>query len=80
MAVAVTAEYAARNAMDEPEEIERFYDRCSEKMRELFDGLALAPDRPRPFPEIVLGGSAACARSSSAGAGRIASSSVLYTV
>jgi hypothetical protein len=38
--------------MDEPGEIERFYDRCSELMRELLDGLALAPDRPRPFPEI----------------------------
>jgi len=38
--------------MDEPDEIARFYDRCSDLMRELLDGLAAAPDRPRPFPEI----------------------------
>ena len=30
----------------------RFYDRCSDRMRVLLDGLAAAPDRPRPFPEI----------------------------
>lgn len=45
-------EHAPHNAMDEPGEVERFYDRCSDLMRELLDGLALAPDRPRPFPEI----------------------------
>jgi len=33
-------------------EIARFYDRCSALMRELLDGLAEAPDRPRPFPQI----------------------------
>jgi hypothetical protein len=38
--------------MDEPDEIERFYDRCSDLMRELLDGLAGASDQPRPFPEI----------------------------
>ena len=38
--------------MTEAGEIERFHDRCSDLMRELLDGLALAPDRPRPFPEI----------------------------
>jgi hypothetical protein len=38
--------------MEDPEEIERFYDRCSDLMRELLDGLAAVPDRPRPFPEI----------------------------
>ncbi len=38
--------------MDEPDEIERFHDRCSDLMRELLDGLTAAPDRPRPFPEI----------------------------
>jgi hypothetical protein len=38
--------------MDELEEIERFYDRCSDLMRQLLDGLASAPDHPRPFPEI----------------------------
>jgi hypothetical protein len=48
----MSAEHAPHNVMDEPGEIERFYDRCSELMRELLDGLAAAPDRPRPFPEI----------------------------
>ena len=38
--------------MDEPGEIARFYDRCSDLMGELLNGLAEAPDRPRPFPEI----------------------------
>ena len=33
-------------------EIERFHDRCSDLMRELLEGLATAPSRPRPFPEI----------------------------
>jgi hypothetical protein len=46
------AEHAAYNAMADPTEIERFYDRCSDLMRQLLDGLAAAPDRPRPFPEI----------------------------
>ena len=48
----VLGEHAPHNAMDDPEEIERFHDRCSELMRALLDGLAAAPDRPRPFPEI----------------------------
>jgi hypothetical protein len=52
-AVAVNlAEYAPENAMDEPGEIARFYDRCSDLMRELLDELAAAPDRPRIFPTI----------------------------
>src|ERR1700756_3950382 len=38
--------------MVDPLEIERFYDRCSDLMRELLDALAAAPRRPRPFPEI----------------------------
>jgi mannose-6-phosphate isomerase-like protein (cupin superfamily) len=38
--------------MDDPGEIERFHDRCSDLMRELLAGLAGAPDQPRPFPEI----------------------------
>jgi hypothetical protein len=38
--------------MDDPDEIERFYDRCSDLMRELLDGLAGAPARSRPFPEV----------------------------
>jgi hypothetical protein len=41
-------ECVPENALDDPEEIARFYDRCSE----LLDGLAEAPDEPRPFPEI----------------------------
>ena len=45
-------QHAPRNAMDDPAEIARFYDRCSDLMRELLDGLAAAPDRPRPFPQI----------------------------
>jgi hypothetical protein len=45
-------EHAPANAMDDPGEIARFYDRCSDLMRELLDGLAAAPGRPRPFPEI----------------------------
>jgi hypothetical protein len=46
------AEHAPGNAMIEPGEIARFYDRCSDLMRELLDGLAAEPDRPRPFPAI----------------------------
>jgi hypothetical protein len=45
-------EHAPHNAMEDPGEIAHFYDRCSDLMRELLDGLALAPERPRPFPEI----------------------------
>jgi hypothetical protein len=45
-------ECVPENAMSDPDEIARFYDRCSNLMRELLDGLAAAPDRPRPFPEI----------------------------
>ncbi len=46
------AQHAAQNAMTDPEEIGRFYDRCSDLMRELLDGLSEAPDQPRPFPQI----------------------------
>jgi hypothetical protein len=46
------AEHAAQNAMDDPDEIERFHDRCSDLMRELLSALAAAPDHPRAFPEI----------------------------
>jgi hypothetical protein len=38
--------------MVDPSEIARFYDRCSDLMRELLDGLAAVPDRSRIFPEI----------------------------
>ncbi|MGO9976054.1 MAG: hypothetical protein ACLP01_25280 [Solirubrobacteraceae bacterium] len=46
------AEHAPQNAMEDTGEIERFYDRCSELMRELLDALATKPDHPRAFPEI----------------------------
>jgi hypothetical protein len=45
-------QHAAQNAMDDPDEIARFHDRCSDLMRELLEALARAPDRPRTFPEI----------------------------
>ena len=45
-------EHAPHNAMDDPDEIARFHDRCSDLMRELLDGLAAAPGRPRPFPQV----------------------------
>src|SRR4051812_31442500 len=49
---ATLIECLAENAMDDPGEIARFYDRGSDLMRELLDHLAEAPGRPRPFPEI----------------------------
>jgi hypothetical protein len=52
MPLVLLAEHAPHNAMEDHDEIERFYDRCSDLMRELLDGLAGSPDRPRPFPEI----------------------------
>ncbi len=45
-------QHAPDHAMADPDEIERFYDRCSDLMRELLDELARAPDRPRPFPAV----------------------------
>jgi hypothetical protein len=45
-------EHSPENAMDDPGEIARFHDRCSDLMRELLDALAGAPDQPRPFPQI----------------------------
>jgi hypothetical protein len=45
-------EHAPQNAMDDPDEIARFHDRCSALMRGLLDALASAPDHPRTFPEI----------------------------
>jgi hypothetical protein len=38
--------------MDDPDEIARFHDRCSDLMRELLDALARTPDEPRTFPEV----------------------------
>ena len=46
------AQPAPENAMTEPDEIARFYDRCSDLMRELLDALSEAPESPRPFPAI----------------------------
>ena len=48
----VLSEHVPVNAMDEPGEIARFYDRCSELMRELLDELSAVPGRPRIFPAI----------------------------
>src|SRR5919106_5982940 len=45
-------EHAPQNAMEEPGEIARFHDRCSDLMRELLDALSETPDRPRTFPQI----------------------------
>jgi hypothetical protein len=45
-------EHAPQNAMDDPGEIARFYDRCSDLMRELLDGLSETPGSPRTFPQI----------------------------
>ena len=45
-------EHAPQNVMRDPGEIARFHDRCSDLMRALLHGLAEAPGRPRPFPEI----------------------------
>lgn len=50
--VYVPVEHAPQNAMDDPGEIERFYDCCSDLMRELLGALAASPDRSRPFPEV----------------------------
>jgi hypothetical protein len=46
------AQHAAHNAMNDPGEIARFHDRCSELMRDLLHALADVPDRPRTFPQI----------------------------
>ena len=46
------AQHAPNNAMEDDFEIARFYDRCSDLMRELLDALAEWPGRPRTLPEI----------------------------
>jgi len=38
--------------LSDPDAVAYFYDRCSDLMRELLDGLADHPEEPRPFPEI----------------------------
>jgi hypothetical protein len=52
MITSTLGECVPENAMTDPGEIACFYDTCSDLMRQLLDGLAAAPDRPRPFPEI----------------------------
>ena len=47
-----TTEHAPQNAMTDPGEIARFYDRCSDLMRALLGELAETPDRSRTFPEV----------------------------
>ena len=47
-----SSEHAPQHAMHDRDEIARFHDRCTDLMRELLDGLARTPGRPRPFPEI----------------------------
>ena len=42
----------AQNALEDPGEIARFYDCCSDLMRELLDALSEYPDQPRAFPVI----------------------------
>src|SRR3712207_7227138 len=44
---AAFVQHAPENAMTDPGEVARFYDRCSDLMRELLDALAEAPDQPR---------------------------------
>ena len=43
-------QHAPENAMQDEDEIARFYDRCSDLMRELLDALADAPGPPAPVP------------------------------
>jgi hypothetical protein len=50
--VQARTQHAAHNAMEDPGEIARFHDRCSDLMRELLEALATAPDQPRPFPVV----------------------------
>lgn len=48
----VPAEHEPGNAMGDPEEIARFYDRGSDLMRELLEALAAAPERLQTFREV----------------------------
>ena len=50
--ISAAGEHAPHNAMGDAEDIARFYDRCSDLMRELLGELAHAPGTPRPFPQI----------------------------
>jgi hypothetical protein len=49
---APVAEHSPENALTDREDIARFYDRCSDLMRELLNGLAAAPEVPRTFPDV----------------------------
>ena len=49
---ATLVECIAENAMEDPDEIARFYDRGSDLMRALLDHLASDPGTPRAFPVI----------------------------
>jgi hypothetical protein len=48
----MSTEHAPENAMDDASEIERFYDRSTDLMRHLLDGLAATPGEPRPFGKV----------------------------
>src|SRR5215217_671616 len=45
-------QHAPQNAMTDAGEVARFYDRCSDLMRELLDAQATAPEQARTFAEI----------------------------
>jgi GntR family transcriptional regulator / MocR family aminotransferase len=45
-------QHAPQNAMVDAGEIARFYDRCSDLMRDLLGALAAAPHRRRTFPQV----------------------------
>ena len=45
-------EHRPENALVDPADVVRFYDRCSDLMRELLIGLAVAPGLPRTFPDV----------------------------
>ena len=45
-------EHRPENAMTDPGDIARFYDSCSDLMRELLAGLATAPNQPRTFADV----------------------------
>jgi len=47
-----SSQHRADNAMGNPSEVARFYDRATPLMRDLLCVLAAAPDRPRPFPAV----------------------------
>lgn len=46
------AESKHKDALEDPAEIAKFYNRCSDLMRQLLDELANGPAQPRSFPEV----------------------------